>query len=114
MRSDQERLLDILEAIDKIEQFGDKDRASFEADEMLQVWMVHHLQTIGEAVTRLSQEIRDRHPEVAWGEIIGMRHVLVHGYFDIDLDIVWQAIEQDIQPLKLQVEVILRELGSDA
>ena len=77
MRSDCERLLDILEAIEKIEERVGPDRKVFERDEMLQVWIVHYLQIIGEAVTRLSDQIRLQYPEVPWGNIIGMRHVSV-------------------------------------
>jgi len=77
MRSDRERLLDILEAIEKIEERVGPDREAFERNEMLQVWIVHYLQIIGEAVTRLSDQIRLQYTEVPWGNIIGMRHVSV-------------------------------------
>ena len=107
MRSDRERLLDILEAIEKIEQRIGQDRAAFDADAMLQVWVVHHLQIIGEAANRLSNDFLTRHPVISWGKLIGMRHVLVHGYFEIDLEIVWKAVEQDIPALKSQIQRIL-------
>jgi uncharacterized protein with HEPN domain len=81
MRSDRERLLDILEAIDRIDTHKGEGRSEFETDELLQIWFVHHLQIIGEAASRLSDEIRTQHPEVPWGQMIGMRHILVHGYF---------------------------------
>jgi uncharacterized protein with HEPN domain len=107
MRSDRERLLDILEAIEKIEQRIGQDRAAFNADPLLQVWVVHHLQIIGEAANRLSNDFLTRHPEISWGKLIGMRHVLVHGYFEIDLEIVWKAVEQDVPALKSQIQRIL-------
>ena len=81
---------------------------------MLQVWVVHYLQIIGEAANRISPQLRELHPEIPWGQIIGTRHVLVHGYFDIDLDIVWTAIDINLPDLKNQVIKVLRELDPGA
>jgi uncharacterized protein with HEPN domain len=72
---------------------------------------VHYLQIIGEAVTRLSEKLQMHHPEIPWGSIIGMRHILVHGYFDVDLEIVWKVIERDLPILKSQMEALLSESG---
>ncbi len=110
MRSDQERLLDILEAIEKIERYPSSDIEAFADNEMQQVWVIHHLQIIGEAVYGLSPQFRAFYPEIPWSQIIGMRHVLVHGYFEIDLDIVWAVIEKELPPLKGAIESILRQL----
>jgi len=110
MRSDRERFADILEAIEKIERYASRDRQAFEADEMYQVWVVRHLQIIGEAATRVSENTQIRFQEIPWGKMIGMRHVLVHGYFDIDLDIVWSVIENDLSPLKEQILKAEKEL----
>lgn len=104
MRSDRERFADILEAIEKIERYAPRGRQTFEADEMFQVWVVRHLQIIGEAASRISPETQSQFPEIPWGKMVGMRHVLVHGYFDIDLDIVWSVIENDLSPLKEQIQ----------
>lgn len=106
MRSDRERLVDILEAIHKIEQYVERE-SDFEADELIQVWIVHHLQIIGEAASRLTQEFRRDHPEVAWGGMIGMRHILVHGYFETNNIILWKVVEQDLPVLKRQVKALL-------
>ena len=64
MRDDQQRLKDILEAIERIQRRAGTDREEFERNELLQVWIVHHLQIIGEAASRVSDELRTRHPEV--------------------------------------------------
>ena len=114
MRNDQERLLDILEAIEKIDQHVVDDRTAFDTDEMLQVWVIHHLQIIGEASYGLSQEFRAGHPEIPWNQIVGMRHILVHGYFEIDIDIVWAAVENNLTPLRDSVETILSRLTEDS
>ncbi len=107
MRSDRERLLDILEAIENIDKQVDRDREAFKNDPLRQVWVVHHLQIIGEAASRLSTTIQSQHPDIPWDKIIGMRHILVHGYFEIDLDIVWSAVVNDLPELRRRVTTIL-------
>jgi uncharacterized protein with HEPN domain len=72
--------------------------------------MIHHLAIIGEAAARLSPALRQGHPEVPWSAIIGIRNVLVHGYFSIDLDEVW-GITQQLPALRNQIGAILRDLG---
>jgi uncharacterized protein with HEPN domain len=59
----------------------------------------------------LSANIRESHPEVPWTKIIGMRNILVHNYFEIDLPVVWNAVEHELPDLKKQVRAILKELG---
>jgi uncharacterized protein with HEPN domain len=110
MRSDRERFVDILEAIEKIERYIPRGRQVFELDELLQVWVVRHLQIIGEAASRVSTETQNRFSEIPWGKMIGMRHVLVHGYFEIDLDIVWSVLENDLGPLKEQIQTAMQNL----
>lgn len=104
MREDRRRLLDMREAIDRIEKYAFRGRTAFETEELIQNWIVHHLQIIGEAARSLSPEVRERHPEVPWSEIIGMRTILVHRYFDIDTDIVWAVVERDVPTLKTWLE----------
>lgn len=106
MRSDRDRLLDILEAIDKIGQRISASIDDFADDEMQQVWVIHHLQIIGEAASKLSEGLRSQHSEIPWDKMIGMRHVLVHGYFYVDLDIIWTVIEKDLPPLRQSIEAI--------
>jgi uncharacterized protein with HEPN domain len=79
MRDPKERLRDILEAIAAIDRYRDRDRSAFEQDELLQVWFLRHLQIIGEAASRLPEEIRNLDPDIPWHKIIGMRNILVHG-----------------------------------
>jgi uncharacterized protein with HEPN domain len=109
MRDDRERLLDILEAIERIDRYAVRGREAFENDELIQNWITHQLQIIGEAAARITPDLRENHPEVPWRQIIGMRNVLTHGYFEIDLDIVWSVVERDLGKLRSQVEAILDE-----
>lgn len=110
MRDPKERLRDILEAIAAIEQYQNRDKDSFETDKMLQVWFLRHLQIIGEAARSLSDEVRNLARDIPWSKIIGMRNILVHNYFDIDTEIVWNAVQQDIPKLKSNIEGLLRKL----
>ena len=72
MRDDQERLLDIQETIERVERYAAQGREVFESNELVQNWIVHHPQIIGEACRALSSELREGHPEVPWSKIIGM------------------------------------------
>ncbi len=110
MRDPRERLQDILEAILQIERYASRGRQAFETDELLQNWFVRHLQIIGEAVRALPEEVRDRAPEIPWSKIVGMRHILVHDYFEIDAPVVWEAIERDLPVLKDSIARLLREM----
>ena len=107
MRDDTEKLRDMLEAIARIERYARLGKENFEQDELVQVWIVNNLQIIGEAARALSNNFREEHPEIPWSQIIGMRNILVHNYFEIDLDIVWSAWEQNLPDLKSKVEAIL-------
>ena len=110
MRDPKERLRDILEAIAAIERYRDRGKDAFERDELLQVWFVRHLEVIGEAAGRLPENVRALAPDVPWTKMIGMRNVLVHGYFDVDTEIVWNTATRDLPALKSAVERLLRTL----
>lgn len=107
MRDDRARLLDILDAIEKIEQRAAAGKEQFLADELLQVWMIHHIQILGEASSRLSPTLRNRFPSIPWDDVIAMRNVLVHQYFGIDLEEVWGTVSLDIPALRSAIEMIL-------
>jgi uncharacterized protein with HEPN domain len=111
MREPEDRLRDISEAIAAIDRYRDRGRSAFERDELLQVWFLRHLQIIGEADSRLPEEIRYLDPDVPLHKMIGMRNILVHGYFAIDLDVVWDAVQRDVPLLKPAVEALLEKLG---
>lgn len=107
MRDDRARLEDILQAIASIARYAVRGRPAFDRDELVQSWMVYHLTLIGEAAARLSPEVRHRHPEIPWPRVIGMRNILIHGYFAIDLEEVWETVEQRVPALQNQVQAIL-------
>ncbi|MFA6673526.1 MAG: DUF86 domain-containing protein [Methanoculleus sp.] len=109
MRDDRERVLDILEAIERIQKISVRGREYFYNDEMAQVWVIHHLQIIGEAVRGISLKFRTANPDIPWSDIVGMRNVLVHHYFGIDRNAVWNVVEHDLPALKEQLLPLTRD-----
>ena len=108
---DGSRLLHIIEAIDNIVEFTQNvDFDSYKGNKILRFAVIKNLEIIGEAAYLLTKEFRSAHPEIEWTVIIGMRHVLVHGYYQVRDEIVWATIKQELLPLKEQVENILKEL----
>ena len=59
---------------------------------------------IGEAARHVSQEFRDRHPQIPWEAIVGMRHKIVHDYLDVDEDVVWDSVTEELRPLMIELE----------
>jgi len=110
MRNPAERVRDILEAIAAIERHSDCGRQGFERDELLQTWFLRHLQIIGEAARGIPEEVRALAQDVPWHQISGMRNVLVHGYFEVDTDLVWDAAARDVPALKPAMERLLAVL----
>jgi len=98
----------ILDAIQRIQTYTrDVSKEKYLQDGLLQDGVVRQLEIIGEASTNLSEEFQERHSEVPWGQIIGLRNQIVHAYFDINLDITWDIVHGDIPELKRQIEHIL-------
>ncbi len=113
MRSDADRVSDILEAIGKIKDRTTNTLDEFLRDEMLQVWVIHHLQMIGEASRCLSESLRNRHPEVPWPQIIALRNILVHEYFGLNLEQVWIMVHKDVPKFEGQIQQIRSETPLD-
>lgn len=108
MRHESSFLRDIINACTKIAAITARtDEEQFLTDEVLPAAVLHHLTVIGEAINRLSPEIRARHPEVPWPQIVAVRHRIVHAYFDLDWKILWNAATDDIPHLREQVSRIL-------
>ena len=100
MRSLVELLADMRLAISAVERRQPRSLDDLLADELLQVWCVHHLQVIGEAASKLPVSFKHEHAEVDWAAVIGMRHLLVHEYFDLEWEIVWRTVVDDLPRLK--------------
>lgn len=112
MRTDRVRVLDAIEAIERIEKHTRLGEVAFRQDELIQNWVVRHLQILGEAIRCLSPELRARYPELPWSEVVGMRNILVHDYFDIDQDVVWLVVEHDLPALRHSLGSMLTDMSA--
>jgi uncharacterized protein with HEPN domain len=78
---------------------AERVRSAFDTDDVAQLATLHLIQRLGEGASRLSADFRAEHPEFPWAEMIGMRNRIVHGYDDLDPDIVWRIATEDIEPV---------------
>jgi uncharacterized protein with HEPN domain len=76
-----------------------KTRQDYDRDLVLRLALTHLIQVIGEAARRVSPQFRDRNPQIPWEAIAGMRSKIVHDYMNVDEDIVWDSVTQELQPL---------------
>jgi uncharacterized protein with HEPN domain len=114
VRDSRTRLVDMLEAIERIERYAARGRRAFEDDELIQTWVIHHLQIIGEAAAKLDRDFHTTYPDIPWAAIVAMRNILVHDYFGVDLEEIWSVIERDLPGLKAALRALLDALGGEA
>jgi uncharacterized protein with HEPN domain len=114
MKTDKIYLLHIHEAIGHIENFlGTMGKDEFLKNVLVQSAVIRQLEIIGEAVKNLSGVLRRKHKEIHWSDIAGLRDKLIHGYFGVDLKLVWKISTKDIPELKSQISKILVEMDKD-
>jgi uncharacterized protein with HEPN domain len=105
---DEDRLYHMLEAgREAVGYARGRKREDLETDRPLTHSLVRCLEVVGEAASKISQEFRLAHPRIAWDDIIGMRHKLIHGYFQINLNIVWRTVQEELPALIAEPEQIL-------
>ena len=108
--SERERLKHIIEAIDRIFRFRDQlTYKDFVDNEMAQFAIIKNFETIGEAAYHLSKETRLSNDRIEWRKVIAFRHILVHDYYKINTKIVWNAIEEKLLNMKVEIERMLEE-----
>jgi len=86
-----------------------RSRPDLDADIMLNLSLVRLLEIIGEAARGVTETFRDANPDVAWHKMAGMRNRLVHAYFDVNLDMVWRTVTQDLPPLIEKLERVIEQ-----
>lgn len=90
-----------------------RTRPDLDGDRILALALVKAIEIVGEAAATVGPRARDRHSNIPWEDIVGMRHRLVHAYFAIDMDRVWDTVIDDLPPLIEALESILGETGDD-
>jgi uncharacterized protein with HEPN domain len=113
-KDDRIRLQHMLDAGRDARAFAEgRTRSDLDGNRMLVLSLVKSLEILGEAAARVSQGCRDSAPDVPWAAIVGMRNRLIHGYYDVDLDRVWDTIHDDLPPLVASLERFLRSSDED-
>jgi uncharacterized protein with HEPN domain len=110
VKDDRVYLEHILRCITRIEEYTAGGRESFFASPMVQDATLRNLQTMAESTQHLSSDLKSRHPEVQWKALSGFRNVLVHDYLGVDLEYVYQAIEEQMTGLRAAAEALIRDL----
>ena len=110
MKDDAVFLKHILDSIKQIEEYiDDLGFEDFISCKLVQDGVVRQLEIIGEATKHLSPELREKYPKIPWEDIAGMRDKLIHHYFGVDLEVVWDTLEKDLPALKKKIKKILGE-----
>ncbi|MEW6388122.1 MAG: DUF86 domain-containing protein [Thermodesulfobacteriota bacterium] len=111
MKDDKLYLIYITECLDRIKDYTAGGREAFSQSKLIQDGVLRNLHTMSESTQRISDRLKASYPEVPWSDIAKFRNVLVHDYLEIDLKRIWDIVENDLPPLKRQVEAILQDLG---
>jgi uncharacterized protein with HEPN domain len=109
MKSDLLYLSNIQDCIQRIESYTIEGKAKFLETPIIQDAVIRNFEIIGEATKRLSPELKNAYPDVAWKQIAGLRDILIHDYLKVNLNRVWGIIEQDLLQLKQTVEALLQQ-----
>ena len=102
----------MLEACDDIQRYAAGGRELFDQNELVRVWMYYNIVVLGEAANRIHAidgTFQDSHPEVPWGDLIGMRNILTHRYDSVDPDEVWGAVAEGVPELRAKLEALLAD-----
>lgn len=103
-KDDSVYLRHVLDAVSRIEEYTSQlDYDDFMKNHLRQDGVIRQIEVIGEAVRKLSTELKETYPVMPWKDIAGMRDKLIHGYFGVDLDAVWHTVRKDIPRLKNEV-----------
>lgn len=108
------RLLHAIEAVDAIQRYTADGREAFFTDSKTQDAVIRNIEVLGQAVKGISDATRALEPEVPWRKIAGMRDVLIHEYFGVELGLVWDVVENELPVLRPQLEHLSEHLEAEA
>lgn len=104
----------ILDAMDTVEEYlQGVNEEKFKNTRLIQDGVIRQIEIIGEAVRHISKDVRKTYPEIPWQDVAGMRDKLIHGYFGVDIEKVWDTAKGDLPVLRKQVEQILKDFGQE-
>ena len=109
-RDDRAFVEDMLARLELVAEFSQDGREQFMNTRLIQEAVIRSLEIIGEASRNISQPLRDAHPQVPWRQIAAFRNFVIHAYWDIKLERIWEIVENDLPALKPQLEAILARL----
>ena len=110
LKDDLTKLRHMLDSTKEAISFSsNRTRADLVYDRMLTLSLVKSIEIIGEAAVRTSTDLQVQYPNIPWKNIIGMRNRLIHAYFDINLDVLWNTIIQDLPPLLIELEKVIEQ-----
>lgn len=104
---DKKKLHDILDAIEAIEAYSVPSYDEFLADSKTQDAILYNLIIIGEAANQVSDDFQEQHHTIPWSAMIGTRNIIVHGYDQVKLQIVWEILQRDLKGLKAEITKVL-------
>jgi uncharacterized protein with HEPN domain len=108
---DEVHLAYIAESIELIEHYTAGGKRVFEEETIVQDGVLRRLETLADAASKLPQQVKDRHPEIPWRDVQDFRNVAAHGYTEIDFEVVWRIVVDDLPPLLRAVQDELRAVG---
>ena len=113
-KHDKIRFQHMLDAIEEAMSFArNRSRESLDKDRMLVLALMKDVEIVGEAASRISKDAQSSAPEIPWVNIIGMRNRLIHAYFDINLDILWQTVSKDLPELAAALKIAMTVVQND-
>jgi len=109
LRDDSILIKHILEAAEKsIDFLSECTKEDLECDEKLALSVIRLLEIVGEAANQVSEDYQNQHPNIPWKNMVALRNRLIHGYFDVDLDIVWDTVNSDLPPVVKQLRNLIK------
>jgi uncharacterized protein with HEPN domain len=108
-KHDEIRIKHMLDAVEEALTFvRNRDREHLDQDRMLVLALIKDIEIVGEAASRISDETKQAAPDIPWANITGMRNRLIHAYFDINLDILWQTVSKDLPELSAKLNQVIK------